>query len=326
MSYPDNQKKLSRDVHLSTRISSSQREVTEPVSANHRWMAAAILAIIFCATGKAQDFEVLKVDVALVTVNVNVSDPKGRPFSSLKAEDFQVTDEGQTVALGFFESQGPASIVFVVDISSSMKGSKWRSLKAGLKEFLVRAPAGNDYSLIAFSDRPQLLARSVDAPELWRILDGQQPLGHTALYDAMLLGLNTLGHVPRRHKSLVLFSDGEDNVSRVGLPAVQQEALTQRATIYTVGILPNDPTLLAYGPDGQRLLNELATTTGGLVHFPVPGKLDEVLRKINADMSNQYSLGYYPPDKTPGRRRIQVNLAQDAGALKLRYQQSYLIR
>jgi hypothetical protein len=146
-------------------------------------MAAAIFVLFFCASVHAQEVEVIKVDVALVTVNVNVSDGKGRPLSSLKAEDFQVTDEGQSVTLGFFECQGPASIVLVV------------------------------------------------------------------------------------------------------------------------------------------------TTTGGLVHFPSSEGIGEVLRKINADMSSQYSLGYYPPDKTPGRRRrIQVNLAQGTRPLKLRYQQSYLIR
>lgn len=296
------------------------------MSANDKWIAAAIVALFFWASVQAQDVEVIKVDVAVVTVNVNVSDGKGHPLSSLKAEDFQVTDEGQTVALGFFESQGPASIVFVVDISSSMKGSKWRNLTAGLKEFLERAPEGNDYTLVAFSDSPQLIARSVRADELWRSLNGLHPSGHTALYDAVLLGLNTLEELSQRHKALVLLSDGEDTNSRVGLPAVQQEALAHRATVYAVGILPDNPSLLSYGPNGQQLLNELATTTGGLVHFPTSGELGEVLRKINADVSNQYSLGYYPPDKRPGWRRIQVNLAQDTRRLKLRYQQRYLIR
>ena len=136
------------------------------MSPNNTRLAATILALFFCASAQAQDVEVIKVDVAVVTVNVNVSDGKGHALSSFKAEDFQVTDEGQAVALGFFESQGPASIVFVVDISSSMKGPKWRQLTTGLKEFLKRAPEGNDYTLIAFSDSPQLIARSVHADEL----------------------------------------------------------------------------------------------------------------------------------------------------------------
>ena len=296
------------------------------MSANSKRVAAAILALFSWASVQAQEAEVIKVDVAVVTVNVNVSDGKGHPLSSLKAEDFQVTDEGHTVALGFFESQGPASIVFVVDTSSSMKGSKWRKLTAGLKEFLERAPEGNDYTLVAFSDSPQLIARSVRADELWRSLKGLHPSGDTALYDAVLLGLNTLEQLSQRHKALVLLSDGEDTNSRVGLPAVQQETLAHRATIYTVGLLSDNPSLLSYGPKGQQLLNELATTTGGLVHFPTSGELGEVLRKINADVTSQYSLGYYPPDKTPGWRRIQVNLARDTRRLKLRYQQRYLIR
>ena len=43
----------------------------------------------------------------------------------LQRENFFVTDEGKQVSLEFFDSNGPASIVFVVDISSSMRGDKW---------------------------------------------------------------------------------------------------------------------------------------------------------------------------------------------------------
>jgi VWFA-related protein len=293
---------------------------------NRKLMAGAILALFFWASVQAQEVEVLKIDVALVTVNVNVSDGKGHPLSSLKAEDFQVTDEGQTVAVGFFESQGPASIVFVVDISSSMKGPKWRNLKAGLKEFLARAPEGNDYTLVAFGDSAQLIARSVSAAEVWRNLNALHPSGATALYDGVLLGLDVLEQTSQRHKALVLFSDGEDNASYSGLPAVQQESLAPRATIYTVGILPDRPDLMPSERIGKELLKELATTTGGLVHFPFSDEVGKVLGKINADVRSQYSLGYYPPVKTAGWRRIQVNLAQDTLRLKLRYQQRYLIK
>ena len=49
------------------------------MSANNKWMAAAILALFFWASVQAQDVEVIKVNVAVVTVNVNVSDGKGHP-------------------------------------------------------------------------------------------------------------------------------------------------------------------------------------------------------------------------------------------------------
>lgn len=296
--------------------------------ANTGWITAFILALLSCASVRAQEAaeEVLKVDVSLVTVNVTVTDPKGRPLAGLNAKDFLVTDDGKPVSLEFFDSQGPASIVFIIDISSSMKGLKWKNLKAGLKKFLSTAHEGNDYTLITFSDSPKLIARSVGADDLWKTLNGLDPDGSTALYDAMMLGLNALEALAQRHKALVLFSDGQDNSSRAKLADVEQEALHSRATIYTVGILTRQHDLFPFERDGVKLLNQLAETTGGLEHFPAPAEIRNVLEKINADVSSQYSLSYYPPDKSPGWRRIEINISRDMRRHKIRYQQRYLIK
>ena len=70
--------------------------------ASKKRMWAAILALFSWASVQAQEAEVVKVNVAVVTVNVNVSDGKGHPLASLRAEDFQVSDEGQTVPLGYY--------------------------------------------------------------------------------------------------------------------------------------------------------------------------------------------------------------------------------
>ncbi|MDQ3134027.1 MAG: VWA domain-containing protein [Acidobacteriota bacterium] len=294
------------------------------MSASNRWITAMLLTLLSWASVRAQDAEeVIRVDTALVTVNVSVADAKGRRLSGLQAEDFRLTDEGQRMQLEFFDGQGPASIVFVVDISSSMQGEKWKRLKAGLKKFLAKARVDNDYTLIAFSDTPQLIVCSVNAAELWQNFSELKPSGNTALYDAALLGLNTLERVPQRHKALVLLSDGVDTTSRAGLSRVQQEALAHRATIYTVGIL--------YGfmegvRKGQELLNQLADATGGLVQFPALDEIREVLETINDDVGSQYSLSYYPPHKAPGWRQIQVSLAPETRHLNLRYQRRYLIR
>lgn len=295
---------------------------------NSRCMTAAMLVLLSCAFVCAQEGaeEVVKVNVSLVTVNVTVTDAKGHPLTGLNAKDFLVTDEGKPVSLEFFDSQGPASIVFDVDISSSMKGTKWKNLQAGLKKFLSNAHEGNDYTLIAFSDSPNLIARSVGADQLWKAFEGLSLEGSTALYDAMMLGLNVLEELRQRHKGLVLFSDGQDNSSRAKLADLEQEALRNRATVYTVGILTRRRDLFPFERDGVKLLNQLAATTGGLEHFPAPDEICNVLEKISADMRSQYSLSYYPPDKTAGWRRIQVSIAQNLSRLNLRYQQRYLIR
>lgn len=286
-----------------------------------------LFVVSCCASVPAQDSEdVVSVDIALVTVNVAVTDGKGRHISGLKAGDFFVSDEGKPMGLEFFDAQGPSSIIFVVDISTSMRGEKWKSLKAGLKKFLAAAREGNDYTLIAFSDAPRLIARSVSADELWREFCGLNPSGNTALYDALVLGLRSLARVPQRHKSLVLLSDGQDTSSTATLHTVQTEVLAHRASIYSVGIVHQGFNFLANQRHGQEILNELAKATGGLVFFPGPDEIRNVLVGINLDLSSQYSLSYYPPDKTPGWRNIQVNIKQSPSHIGLRYQQKYLIR
>jgi VWFA-related protein len=271
------------------------------------------------------DMDVVRIDTSLVTVNVSVTDSKRRHLPGLKLEDFQVTDEGRTVKPEFFDREGPESIVFVIDVSSSMKGDKWQNLKAGLKNFLKKGREGSDYSLIAFNEKPRLVVSAVNAEQLWQSFKSLQPNGDTALYDALLLGLETLERVPQRHRALVLLSDGEDNSSQAGLALVQQQVLVNRATIYPVGILL-DERLLPGQSNGKKLLNELAAATGGLVLFPEAHRIPAVLELIAADLNSQYSLSYYPPDKTAGWRRVQVSIATNSNRLNLRYQPRYLMR
>jgi VWFA-related protein len=305
--------------------------VNQPAAINtvmlskRKWIVTMGLLIVFCASRGAQEpADVIKVDIDLVTINVAVTEGKGRLVTNLKPEDFHLTDEGQQVALQFFDSKGPASIVFLIDISSSMRGKKWRSLKNAMKKFLAQAHEGDDYTLIAFSDRPQLIARSVTAEQFWRSLTGLQPFGPTALYDALMLGLDALERVPQRHRAIVLLTDGQDNCSNSNLADVQREASKHRATIYSVGLLQQQRDLSRWEQNGKDLLDELATVTGGLVQFPDPDEIHGVLDKINEDVRGQYCLSYYPPDKAAGWRHVRISLSAGPRPFSLRYQQRYL--
>ena len=76
----------------------------------------------------------IKLNTDLVTVSVSVTDRKDRPVPGLDlgVGDFVVTDDGKPVRLEFFDKRGPASMVFVIDISSSM-GGKVQELRGALK-------------------------------------------------------------------------------------------------------------------------------------------------------------------------------------------------
>jgi Ca-activated chloride channel homolog len=292
-----------------------------------RWVTGIMVVLASLVPVWAQEAEVVRVEVDLVTVNVAVSDGGKRPVTGLGAADFLVSDEGRPVALEFFDGQGPASIVLVVDSSESMKNKKWKNLRAAFKKFLARARPGDDFTLVAFGDQARLVTEGVSAEELWRSFTGLEPSGHTALYDAVLVGLEALGRAPRRRKALVLLSDGQDNRSRAGLAEVEREALARRATVYAVGITHCDHAVhLKDERAGREVLAVLAGATGGLAYYPGPDGIRGVLDRIGADLGGQYTVGYYARDATPGWRRIHVAVTAAPGRLRLRYQQRYLKR
>jgi hypothetical protein len=72
---------------------------------------------------------------------------------------------------------------------------------------------------------------------------------------------------------------------------------------------------------GKNILSELAAATGGIVLFPEAHRIPAVLEVIAADLNSQYSLGYYPPDKTAGWRNIQITIR--IPSVSPRYQTRY---
>lgn len=78
-------------------------------------VAAAALVMVASVPGQAQDPEVIKFDVSRVTLNLAVKDGKRRPLQGLKPDNFLVTDENIPLTPEFLDSDGPASIVFVID-------------------------------------------------------------------------------------------------------------------------------------------------------------------------------------------------------------------
>lgn len=293
------------------------------------WKMILLILLILTSAAqssvRAQDIPPIRLNTDLVTVNVSVTDRKDRPLSGLGVGDFLVSEGGKPVRLEFFDGRGPASIVFVLDISSSMEG-KVRETREAFRTFLKGAHQNNDYSLISFNASPRLIARSVSADELWQTLSILEPFGDTALYDAVLLGLGTLDQTPQRHRALVILSDGDDNHSRTRLADVEVAVSARHATVYTVGLLAKPEALTEFDRHCRDLLIQLAEATGGMIRFAAPRDISKVLNAINADLREQYCLGYYAPEGAPGWRSLRVSLTSSPRPYNLRHQQRYLLR
>ena len=69
-----------------------------------RFTRILLLVLLVQIVGQAQDDEVVKVKSNLVNIDVIVKDKKGKYISDLKAEDFVITENGQSQKLEFFDA------------------------------------------------------------------------------------------------------------------------------------------------------------------------------------------------------------------------------
>jgi VWFA-related protein len=114
--------------------------------------------------------------------------------------------------------------------------------------------------------------------------------GRTALYDAIVAGVDYLGRGTRQRKVLVVLSDGADNASRATREAAVRQAQASNAAIYTIALV--DPAARDANP---KLLRELAQESGGESFQPDdPAEIAAAFDHIAMDIRRTYTLGYIP--------------------------------
>src|SRR5690606_13722676 len=176
------------------------------------------------------------VEVEVVQVTATVTDTQGRFVKGLTRDRFRVREDGVVQRLTAFAGENaPLELVVAIDVSQSMTAAM-PTLKAAVRAFLQALRPTDQVSLLAFNDIIFTLARrSVDPAARVKAVDRLAPWGGTALYDAILHGLNMVGRQPGR-RALVVFSDGEDQNSVATLARVRSRLEQSDATIYTIGL------------------------------------------------------------------------------------------
>ena len=151
-----------------------------------------------------------KVNVEVVQVTVTVTDDGGRFVPDIPRHAFRVFEDGQPQTITYFSSEDvPLELIVAIDISGSMT-TAMPKLRKAVKEFLGAVPAEDEVTLLGFNDSVFLLARKATDPAVRvRAVDRLAPWGATALYDAIIRGVDLLGRQTGR-KALVVFTDGED--------------------------------------------------------------------------------------------------------------------
>ncbi len=100
----------------------------------------------------------LIVNTDLITLTVTVTDTYGRYVSGLSQKAFTILDEKQPQEITFFsDDDSPVSVGVIFDVSGSMSGEKIKNAREALSKFIQTSHNSDEYFLIAFNSRAQLL-------------------------------------------------------------------------------------------------------------------------------------------------------------------------
>jgi Ca-activated chloride channel family protein len=247
-------------------------------------------------SGKEQDGPVI-VNTDLITLTVTVFDNYGRYVSGLSKTAFAVLDDKQPQDITFFsDDDAPVSVGVIFDVSGSMSGDKIRRARDALANFIQTSHNSDEYFLIAFNSRAQLLLdKTRDGDAVLDKLTFVQTKNNTALYDACYLGVEKVQRGAHPKRALLLISDGQDNNSRYTFNEVRRLLKESDVVLYAVGILSGSDAGSSLGMEGQGILDELASVSGGKAFFPrSSAEMDDIFEQIALELRHQYSIGYRP--------------------------------
>ncbi len=285
-------------------------------------MSAMLLALLAAGSPQVTTF---RAGVEAVYVDVLVTDGRG-PVTGLHAADFELRDDGrlQRVELVAADSL-PLTSLLVLDTSGSVLGEKLQRLKAGSRALLRGLRAGDEAGLVTFGH--EVVLRVPPTADLGRLevgLDGIEAFGATALYDALYAG--TMLASGRGRALLVLYTDGEDNLSWLDAGKIQRVLEESSVLLQAVGIVPPES-----GPAGGagwrrvepgyvRGLRELAQVTGGRF-WPAtsPEKLADTFAAVLEAIRTRHVLRFEPDgERHPGLHRLEVRLTRRKGRVECR--------
>jgi len=258
--------------------------------------------------------------VDLVNLGVTVTDKKGNLVTDLKAEDFEISEDGSKQTVSYFASgdrvtpPGPElHLGLLLDVSESMGEDIGFTRTAAIK-FLNTLTDALDITVVDFDS--QVRVGRYGQSEFARLIERirqQKTDGNTALYDAIGVYLDGAGSQTGR-KIMLLYTDGGDTRSALRFGELVDLLKASDATVYVIGQLEHQ-TQASKGAQ-RPILQQIAEATGGQAFFPLSVKsLDAVYQQVVAEIRAQYTLGYLSSNEKldGGWRKVDIKVVRKDG-------------
>jgi Ca-activated chloride channel homolog len=270
----------------------------------------------------------IAVKAELVVLPVRVIDRTGDFVSGLSVDNFRIYENGRLQRIGIFQQEdAPVTVGLVVDRSRSM-GPKLAEVVTAILSFAQSSNPQDEMFVVDFSDGVSLelpggKAFTHDPAEFASAVSAVSVGGRTALYDAVIEGLNHLQLAHSDKKALIIVSDGGDNASEHKYAEVLALARRSQTVIYSIGLIgaPNE------AEQDRRVLQRLSNDTGGTAFFPdARQSVGNVSARIARALRKQYTLGFAPEKTDSDRsfRKIEVKVtAPGRGKIRVQTRPGY---
>jgi len=276
-----------------------------------RPIAPVLLVLALTVTAAAQG-QKIRVATESVPFYVTVMDAERRLVPGLAQEDFEVLDNMKPQTINVFENTPvPITTVVMLDTSGSMTGNM-SFLKEGVEQFLLRLEPEDRAQVGEFNDKIKFHpGQFIDNRDrLIYLLKNDIDFGFpTRLWDAADESVLRLEPESGR-KVVVLFTDGDDTSSKIGVGKVMDHAREKDVMIYGVGFVSeyfNGQSRVRSQPD--KGLKKLAEDTGGgYFELKKTADLNETFTRVAQELHSQYVLGFSPETLDGKVHKLEVRV------------------
>jgi VWFA-related protein len=280
-------------------------------------------AVTIAATVAAQT-PTFRSGARVVSLFVTVTDAQRRLMPDLVQDDFEVYDNDKPQKIVLFDNKiQPITVVVMLDTSLSMTGSI-KLLQEAAEQFVLRLLPDDKGKVGAFNDKIEVSDRYTNNRD--ELISAVKDLDYgnaTRLYDALAVGLDELKGLEGRRVILV-FTDGDDQGSKVGMGSVIERARAEEVMVYAIGLEShffNGQRQVRTRPDGglKRIADE---TGGGYFELQKNAELASTFTKVAQELHSQYLLAFDATERDGKVHKLAVKMKQPG--LTARARRSYV--
>lgn len=279
---------------------------------SHRqgWSLAILLTIfpfVFAADNTSDPPPAtLHAHASEVRISFFATDQNKQLVREIGRDDFAVVDNDEVIRT--FRSlarsnETPLDVVILLDASASVKSRFHQTMRDVVS--LVSSPelADTHIAVVRFAGlAPDLLCsgncRTLAAQDN---LLASEPSGATPLYDALEYAAELISRrrAPEVRELLLLYSDGDDTVSKTSPRAALDAVVASDTLLYAININRSE------NSPGDAVLEQLARATGGRA-FSIKNGSIPILQSILQDLRASYLVTYPLPSHAAGFHSLRI--------------------